>query len=83
MTSIANEAERSLIAACIIDNETVSRIPDSLSGADFSDPVNGAIFDACRAIESDGKQIDLASLSFKLSTNKPFIERGGRAILSK
>ena len=81
MASIADEAERALIAACIIDNETISRVPDSLSGADFSDPVNGAIFDACRAIESDGNQIDLASISFKLSTNKPFIERGGARYL--
>lgn len=81
MPSIADEAERSLIAACIIDSETLSRIPDSLSGADFSDAVNGAIFDACRALDGDGKPIDLASLSFRLSANKSFTERGGTRYL--
>lgn len=81
MPSIADEAERSLIAACIIDNETICRLPDDLTGSDFSDPVNGSIFDACRAIESDGKPIDLASISFRLSTNKAFVERGGASYL--
>lgn len=81
MPSIADEAERALIAACVIDNETLSRIPDSLSGADFADAVNGSIFDACRVIESEGKPIDLASISFKLSANKAFIERGGASYL--
>ncbi|MEX1028279.1 MAG: DnaB-like helicase C-terminal domain-containing protein [Candidatus Paceibacterota bacterium] len=52
------DSERSLLASCLLDPRNVDKVCRSVSGHDFHDGANGALYDAILAIHEAGLPID-------------------------
>ncbi|MGK5084466.1 replicative DNA helicase [Bdellovibrionota bacterium FG-1] len=77
------EAERSVLGACLLNNESVYRISEvGLEGRDFYHERHQKIFDAIYALVSRGEPADLVTLTSTLRDKGWYEAVGGSAILT-
>jgi len=79
----ALDAERSLLGSILIDPESMIKVSDLLTPADFYADVNGQIFGAMLELHTKHKPIDLITLSDVLEEKKILEEMGGVSTLGE
>ena len=78
------DAERALLAACILDPTNLDRLGEQVSQADFCDDENGRLFDALQMLHDAGKPVgDMAVLAAELRRLGLYEAIGGAAFVAK
>jgi len=76
------EAERSLLGAILLDQESLPRVLDRIKGEDFYDERHREIFFACESLYEKRRPLDLVTLTEELKARKKFEEVGGVTYLT-
>lgn len=79
----SDEAEKSVLGACLIDKDAVIAVVEFLRPEHFYDENRGKIFEAILALYEDRSPIDLVTLTEKLKRQKDLKNAGGAAFLSQ
>jgi replicative DNA helicase len=79
----SDEAEKSVIGACLIDKDAVIAVAEFLRFEHFYDERHGAIFKAILALYEDRSPIDIVTLTERLKRQKDLTEIGGATYLSE
>jgi replicative DNA helicase len=79
----SDEAEKSVIGACLIDKDAVIAVAEFLRFEHFYDERHGAIFKAILALYEDRSPIDIVTLTERLKRQKDLTEVGGATYLSE
>lgn len=77
------DAEKAVLGAVLIDNNSLNKVIDTLKADFFYDPKNKLIFEAIEKLYSKAEAIDVLTLSSQLKKVKKFSEAGGGAYLSE
>lgn len=77
------DAEKSLIGAILIDDETMADITEHVTAVDFYDKRHGQIFGAMLRLYEKHKPIDLLTLTDELKRKKELETVGGSAYLTE
>lgn len=77
------DAEKSLIGAVLIDDETLPDVTEFVTAQDFYDKRHGVIFDAMMRLYEKHKPVDLLTLTDELKRKKQLEEVGGSAYLTE
>ena len=77
------DAEKSLLGAVLIDDETMSDISDKLKSDDFYDKRHQVVFGAMLRLYEKHKPVDLLTLSDELQSKKNLETVGGSSYLSE
>ncbi len=79
----SEEAEKSVLGACLIDKDAVISVVEFLRPEHFYDENHGRIFEAIISLYEDRAPIDIVTLSEKLKKQKSVKKIGGAAYLSE
>ena len=77
------DAEKSLLGAVLIDDETLADITEHVTAADFYDKTHGVIYGAMMRLYEKHKPVDLLTLTDELKRKKEFETVGGSAYLTE
>lgn len=79
----SEEAEKSVLGACLIDKDAVIAVVEFLHPEHFYDENHGQIFEAILGLYEDRAPIDIITLTEKLKKQKALKRIGGAAYLSE
>jgi len=79
----SEEAERSVLGACLIDKDAVIAVVEFLRPEHFYDENNGQIFEAILSLYEERSPIDIITLSERLRKQKDLKAIGGTGYLSE
>ena len=79
----SEEAEKSVLGACLIDKDAVIAVVEFLRPEHFYDENRGQIFEAILSLYEDRAPIDIITLTEKLKKQKAIKRIGGAAYLSE
>jgi len=79
----SDEAERSVLGACLIDKDAVVAVVEFLRPEQFYNEINGAIFAAIISLYEERTPIDLVTLTEKLKKQKNLDKVGGATYISE
>ena len=79
----SEEAERSVLGACLIDKDAVIAVVEFLRPEHFYDENNGRIFEAILSLYEERSPIDIITLSERLRKQKDLKAIGGTGYLSE
>jgi replicative DNA helicase len=79
----SEEAEKSVLGACLIDKDAVISVVEFLRPEHFYDENHGLIFEAIITLYEDRAPIDIVTLAEKLKKQKSVKKIGGAAYLSE
>ena len=79
----SNEAEKSVLGACLIDKDAIIAVAEFLRPEHFYDEANGAIFKAVLALYEERSPVDIVTLTEKLKKQKDLTKVGGTGYLSE
>jgi len=79
----SEEAERSVLGACLIDKDAVIAVVEFLRPEHFYDENHGRIFEAILSLYEERSPIDIITLSERLRKQKDLKAVGGTAYLSE
>ncbi|HLH05819.1 MAG TPA: DnaB-like helicase N-terminal domain-containing protein [Terriglobales bacterium] len=71
------DAERAILGAMLVDNESIPAMSEFLDGGDFFLPQHRAIYNACQALYASGSAVDLVLLCEALRTSGELEKAGG------
>ena len=77
------DAEKSLLGAILIDEDTLADISEHVKPHDFYDKRHAVIFDAVMRLYEKNKPVDLLTLTDELKRKKEIDEVGGSAYLTE
>jgi len=77
------DAEKSLLGAVLIDEETLADITEHVTQKDFYEKRHGMIYDAMMRLYEKRKPVDLLTLTDELKRKKELDEVGGSAYLTE
>lgn len=77
------DAEKSLLGAVLIDDETLSEVSEFVTTADFYDKRHGIIYGAMMRLYEKHKPVDLLTLTDELKRKKEIETIGGSAYLTE
>lgn len=77
------DAEKAVIGAILIDNNSLNKVIDSIKSDFFYDPKNILIFEAIEKLYSKAEAVDVLTISAQLKKIKKFSESGGGRYLSE
>lgn len=72
-----SEAEQCLIAAILANNLAYEKVADFLLPEHFADPLNGEVYEACRALIERGKTASVVSLKRRFADEKVQVQDEG------
>ena len=78
-----NEAEESLIAALMVDDEAPDRVADIVATEDFYRDTNRWTFDACMALHRRGESVNQVTVAHELSRADHLEDAGGLPFLAR
>ena len=76
------EAERAVLAACLLSREALREVAEVLRPKDFYRPRNGRLFEAILELDERGEPVDLVTLSDSLDKEETLEKVGGVDYLS-
>jgi replicative DNA helicase len=79
----SDEAEKSVIGACLIDKDAIVAVAEFLRPEHFYDEKNGCIFKAILSLYEERSPVDIVTLTEKLKKQKDLSRVGGAAYLSE
>lgn len=79
----SDEAEKSVLGACLIDRDAVVAVAEFLRPEHFYDQNNGCIFKAILSLYEERTPVDIVTLAEKLKKQKDLTKIGGSAYLSE
>lgn len=82
-TAHAIDAEKAVIGSILLDPSVLSIASEALNDDDFFADVHRMIFSTMKELDKTNQPIDLATLGFMLSANRPFNDAGGVLYLSQ
>ena len=77
------EAEQSLLSCLLIDHDTMIKVADSITAADFYKEAHQTIYTSIRELFEAREPIDIVTLANRLEEKKKLAEIGGRTYLAK
>jgi len=77
------DAEKSLLGAVLIDEETLADITEHVTKKDFYDKRHGIVYDAMMRLYEKRKPVDLLTLTDELKRKKELEDIGGSAYLTE
>lgn len=77
------EAERAVLGSCMISGEALGTVSEILKPEDFYDPSYSSVYAVLIDLYSQGKPIDLVSVSDELQARNLFAKVGGQPFLSE
>lgn len=77
------DAEKSLLGAVLIDEETLADISEFVTHKDFYDKRHGIIYESMISLFSNHKPVDLLTLTDELKSKKHLDDIGGSAFLTE
>lgn len=77
------EAERSLLGAILIDKEAIIKIAEIVNPDSFYEPNHGIIYEACQKLFSNGRPIDVLTLTNELKKTDNLTRVGGSAYITE
>lgn len=79
----SDEAERSVLGACLIDKDAIVAVAEFLRPEHFYDEANGKIFAAILSLYEERAPVDIVTLTEELKKQKDLTRVGGAAHLSE
>lgn len=79
----SDEAEKSVIGACLIDKDAIVAVAEFLRSEHFYDEKNGCIFRAILSLYEERSPVDIVTLTEKLKKQKDLTRVGGAGYLSE
>ncbi len=79
----SDEAEKSVIGACLIDKDAIVAVAEFLRPEHFYDEKNGCIFRAILSLYEERSPVDIVTLTEKLKKQKDLTRVGGAGYLSE
>lgn len=79
----SDEAEKSVLGACLIDKDAVVAVAEFLRPEHFYNEGHGSIFKAILSLYEERSPVDLITISEKLKKQKDLAKVGGAAYLSE
>jgi replicative DNA helicase len=77
------EAERSVLAACLLSRDAFLEVAELLRAEDFYRPRHGKIFETIQKVDEQGEPVDLVTLSDALESSGELDKVGGLEYLSE
>ena len=77
------EAERAVLGGCLLDPSRIGKVEEKVSGADFIQPLHKAVWRAIKEMSTDGKGIDLMTVTDALEGDTAYAQGGGMAYVAE